>query len=206
MTREHGHHFLRATAALDWTEPAVQTLARDLGRVDDPVAVAQRCFTWVRDEIPHTVDIGASVVPCAASAVLRAGTGFCYAKSHLLVALLRANQLPAGLCYQGGFGLHGLAAVWLPAAGWYRIDPRGNRPGIDARFTPPAEQLAFPVRQAGERLFPGIHADPAPLVLRALRSAASADALSAHLPDAVREQDLAGVSGDSVTAWMGIER
>ncbi|WP_338430147.1 transglutaminase domain-containing protein [Synechococcus elongatus] len=27
-------------------------------------------------------------------------TGYCYAKSHLLVALLRACSIPAGFCYQ----------------------------------------------------------------------------------------------------------
>src|SRR5437867_9797512 len=100
---------------------------------------------------------------CAASEVLRARTGFCYAKSHLLVALLRANGVPAGLCYQrlaldetgSAFCLHGLAAVWLPAVGWYRIDPRGNKPGVDAQLAPPVERLAFAARLPGEYLFPG---------------------------------------------------
>lgn len=27
------------------------------------------------------------------------GSGICYAKSHLLAALLRANKIPAGFCY-----------------------------------------------------------------------------------------------------------
>jgi len=40
------------------------------------------------------------VVTCSASEVLREGTGICFAKSHLLAALLRAVGIPAGLCYQ----------------------------------------------------------------------------------------------------------
>lgn len=70
--------------------------------------------------------------------MLRHRTGFCYAKSHLLAALLRANGIAAGLCYQrlsvngGGtpYCLHGLNAVFLKDFGWYRVDARGNKPGI----------------------------------------------------------------------------
>jgi transglutaminase-like putative cysteine protease len=144
--------FLRATDVIDWTEPNVLGLARSLaaGR-QDPIAISRACFEWVRDEIRHCMDYGLDELTCAASEVLRAGTGFCYAKSHLLVALLRANDVPAGLCYQRlardeagtSFVVHGLAAVRLPALGWYRVDPRGNKPGVNAQFTPPIEQLAF---------------------------------------------------------------
>ena len=55
-------------------------------------------------------------------------------KSHLLAALLRANGIPAGFCYQRlsiddigpPFSLHGFNAVWLQEYGWYRVDARGN--------------------------------------------------------------------------------
>nr|WP_269749949.1 transglutaminase family protein [Polyangium fumosum] len=85
----------------------------------------------------------AGPLTCTASEVLRHRTGFCYAKSHLLAALLRANGLPAGFCYQrlahgSGYCLHGFNAVELPGIGWYRIDARGNKPGIDAAFDPPS--------------------------------------------------------------------
>ena len=49
----------------------------------DPVAVAGRCFEWVRDEIRRSGDFRLDPVTCSASQVLRHGTGFCYAKSHL---------------------------------------------------------------------------------------------------------------------------
>ena len=80
---------------------AVLGRARSLaaGR-SEPLAVTRACFEWVRDEIQQCVDYGRDELTCAASEVLRAGTGFCYAKSHLLVALLRTNGLPAGLCSQ----------------------------------------------------------------------------------------------------------
>jgi transglutaminase-like putative cysteine protease len=191
--------FLRATEVLDWTDPAVHGRARSLaaGR-SDPLAVTRACFEWVRDEIQHCADYGRDELPCAASEVLRAGTGFCYAKSHLLVALLRANGLPAGLCYQRlardaagtAFVLHGLAAVRLPASGWYRVDPRGNKPGVDAQFTPPVERLAFATALPGEFLFPGVHPDPAPPVVEVLRSGVAARSLRGRLPDPQTDAEL----------------
>ena len=128
---------------------------------------------------------------CSASEVLREGSGYCYAKSHLLAALLRANGIPAGLCYQrlsrDGKGephsLHGLNAVHLPEFGWYRVDPRGNREGVDARFTPPVEHLAFSVSLPGEADLPEIWADPLPVVVETLRTHETVDALWEHLPD-----------------------
>jgi transglutaminase-like putative cysteine protease len=122
----------------------------------------------VRDEIRHSWDYQLNPVTCAVSEVLQAGTGYCYAKSHLLAALLRANSIPAGLCYQRlsisdagpPFCLHGLNAVYLPDLGWYRIDPRGNKKNVHAQFSPPNEQLAFRPTIAGEIDFPGVYSDP----------------------------------------------
>jgi transglutaminase-like putative cysteine protease len=156
------------------------------------------CFEWVRDEIRHCKDYGLDELTCAASEVLRAGTGFCYAKSHLLVALLRANGVPAGLCYQRlaldeagtAFVLHGLAAVRLPELGWYRVDPRGNKSGVDGQFTPPIERLAFATTLPGEFLFPGVHPDPAPPVVAVLRSGVAARSLRGRLPDPQTEEEL----------------
>jgi len=154
--------------------------------------VIRACFEWVRDRIPHTVDAGLDPVSCSASEVLREGTGFCYAKSHLLAALLRANGVPAGFVYQRlaldergtRFCLHGLNAVWLPAAGWYRLDPRGNREDLRAEFDPPREVLPYACRVSGERLFPGIRAEPLTLVVDALWRHRTRAALEANLPDA----------------------
>ncbi len=191
--------YLRATEVIDWTHPDVLALARSLGQGRrDPAEIARVCFEWVRDEVRHCIDYGLDTLTCTASDVLRERTGFCYAKSHLLVALLRASQLPAGLCYQRltrdesgrSFVLHGLAAVLLPDTGWYRIDPRGNKPGIDAQFTPPIEQLAYPTTVPGEYLFPGVYPNPSPAVVQVLRSGAGAQSLRGHLPDPRTEAEL----------------
>ncbi len=93
--------YLRATEVVDWRDPAVLARARELAAgAAGPVEVARRCFEFVRDGIRHSVDAGDEQVTCAASEVLDAGTGFCFAKAHLLVALLRASGLRAGFCYQ----------------------------------------------------------------------------------------------------------
>lgn len=186
------HPYLRPTEILDWDHTEVRTLASRLAQgASGPCEVACRLFEWVRDEVRHSADHRENPVTCSASEVLRHRTGYCYAKSHLLGALLRANGIPAGLCYQrlsldaGGwrYCLHGLNAVFLPGFGWYRIDPRGNREGVDAQFTPPVERLAFPVESPGEADVPEVFADPLPVVVAALRAHRTWDALGEHLPD-----------------------
>jgi transglutaminase-like putative cysteine protease len=184
--------FLESTDVIDWRHQDVLARAQILRQgPSDPVETARRSFEWVRDEIKHSADYCLTPVTCSASEVLRHGSGYCYAKSHLLAALLRANGLPAGFCYQrlsldgGGapYCLHGLNAVWLPAVGWYRIDSRGNRGDINAQFTPPVEQLAFSPNAAGEADLPEIWADPLPVVVNALRAHVTTDTLSRNLPD-----------------------
>ena len=184
--------FLRSTDVIDWQHPSVVAQAQVLrGGMTDAVAIARRCFEWVRDEIRHSSDYRLSPVTCAASEVLHEGSGFCYAKSHLLAALLRANGVPAGLCYQrlslddegSRFCLHGLNAIFLPSIGWYRVDARGNRTGVDAQFTPPTERLAFPIRLPGEADLPAIRPDPLPMVVETIRAYADAAVLGENLPD-----------------------
>jgi transglutaminase-like putative cysteine protease len=130
-------------------------------------------------------------VTCRASDVLKYKTGYCYAKSHLLAALLRANNIPTGFCYQRlsindngePYCLHGLNAVYLPEIGWYRIDARGNRSGIDAQFVPPKEQLAYKIQLPGEADFQNILSEPLLLVVEALQASSTWDSLLLNLPD-----------------------
>ncbi len=185
-------HYLAETDILNWTHPDVLQLAQQLAGDDHNVtAIAKRCFEWVRDEIKHSYDYRMNPLTCAASEVLQHGTGFCYAKSHLLAALLRANRIPVGLCYQrlslnddgAPFCLHGLVVVFLPEIGWYRIDPRGNKPGVNAQFTPPREQLAFSVKFDGEALFQEIWPEPLPLIVRFLQQQIPVEEAWEQLPD-----------------------
>lgn len=191
--RHRMQRYLAPSRYIDFEHEDVMALARELaGDASSERSVAQRCFEFVRDEIRHSSDFKLNPVTCKASDVLRHKTGFCYAKSHLLAALLRANGIPAGLCYQrlsvegdGGapYCLHGLNAVHLRDLGWYRIDPRGDKPGISARFNPPEEALAFRVQGRQERDLPEVWAEPLQVVVDVLERCASYDQVLAALPD-----------------------
>jgi transglutaminase-like putative cysteine protease len=170
--------FLAASRVIDHDHTAVTAKARELAAgLTGRAAIAESSFLFVRDEIRHSGDFCQNPVTLCASEVLEHGTGFCYAKSHLLAALLRANGIPAGLCYQRialekcgrPFGLHGLNAVYLVEYGWFRIDPRGNKAGINSRFSPPGEHLAYVPGEPGEADLPGIYAEPFPEVVAVLR-------------------------------------
>ena len=127
------NEYLGSCETIDATDPTIVNLANSIAATGVEQTV-QNCFVYVRDEIKHSSDFKMNPVTCRASDVLKYQTGYCYAKSHLLCALLRANKIPAGLCYQrlsvDGIGppfcLHGLNAVYLPKHGWYRIDPRAE--------------------------------------------------------------------------------
>jgi transglutaminase-like putative cysteine protease len=191
LTKSHAA-YRAASEYIDWQHPLVSARARELAAgSSDPAEIARRCFEFVRDGIRHSWDSRQNPVTCRASEVLSYATGYCYAKSHLLAALLRANGIPAGFCYQrlsrGDFGppycLHGLNAVWLEQYGWYRIDARGNKPGVDAQFSPPVERLAFPLLDPSEADLPGIHAEPLPAVIRVLTTCATVEEVYDNLPD-----------------------
>jgi transglutaminase-like putative cysteine protease len=184
--------YLESSLYIDFDHLDVAALAAKLAvGAADELTLARRCFEFVRDEIRHSWDYRQNPVTCRASDVLRHGTGYCYAKSHLLAALLRANGLPAGLCYQrlsvGDSGapycLHGLNAVFLKDFGWYRIDARGNKPGVSAEFCPPREVLAFPIRGQLECDLPEIWTEPLPVVVRVLEGYADVTAVHDNLPD-----------------------
>lgn len=138
--------YLRASEVIDWQHPEIIELAKQIASGHKTsMEIAKACFQWVRDEIRHSFDYQINPVTCRASDVLKYKTGYCYAKSHLLAALLRANQIPAGFCYQrlsiddkgAPYSLHGFNAIYLLEIGWYRVDARGNKEGVDAQFSPP---------------------------------------------------------------------
>ncbi len=184
--------YLRPTTIIDWDHPDILKKAKDVaGDLRDPIEISKRCFEWVRDEIRHSHDYRMNPVTLKASEVLKHRTGYCYAKSHLLAALLRANFIPAGLCYQrlsrnddgAPFCLHGLNAVYLEEIGWYRIDARGNREGVNAQFNPPQEQLAYEVKVDGEADLPEIWTDPLPVVVETLSKYKNYEEVYDNLPD-----------------------
>jgi transglutaminase-like putative cysteine protease len=196
--------YLQASEIIDWQNPDILELALHLASTCQTTEeIAKACFEWVRDEIQHSWDYQMNPVTCRASDVLKYRTGYCFAKSHLLVALLRANQIPSGLCYQRltidrppvqesidtnpPCTLHGLNAVLLPEFGWYRMDARGNKDGVNAQFIPPQEQLAFKLKISQEANFPDILAEPLPIVVQVLQESQTWQDVLTSLPDITPE-------------------
>jgi len=200
-------NYLKSSEIIDYEDPKILFAAQMLmermiheleenpeAALPDPeMQLAKVTYEYVRDRISHSWDIKSSAVTWKASDVLSQKHGLCYAKSHLLAALLRANGIPAGLCYQylrldgsekTELILHGLNAVYFSSIGrWVRLDARGNTNGIAAEFSIEEEKLAFPVRPGlGETDIPIIFAGPDRTVMRTLQKYGSLAELMEHLP------------------------
>ncbi|RKE20474.1 transglutaminase domain-containing protein [Streptomyces sp. TLI_171] len=177
--------YLAADEVIDHDHPAIVERAAALRR-SDPVATAEAVFEFVRDRIAHSADIGYWSAAYRASDVLAAGNAICHGNAHLLAALLRANGLPAGLCYQRLEVLHGLNGVLLPGSSWWvRLDPRGNRNGADGHFatTPAAERTAWPSDASrGEHHYGTVYAAVPPVLLEGLRRGVPGTAGYGYLP------------------------
>ena len=184
--------YLEVSALIDHAHPAIAAWAseRDAGGRSD-VETVRETFEFVRDSIAHSWDIGSRRVTAKASDVLTHREGICYAKSHLLAALLRRQGMASGVCYQRltlgdtpdtGYCIHALNTVYLPSLGrWMRLDARGNKPGVDARFSTDAEHLAFPVRpELGERDYLINYAHPHPKIVATLAAHTDCRAMYAH--------------------------
>ncbi|MGW5867814.1 transglutaminase-like domain-containing protein [Streptomyces sp. NPDC055239] len=185
--------YVAADEVVDHHHPLVREAAARLAAESaDSYAYAHAAYEFVRDAIPHSADSGDMRVTWRASDVLEQGTGICHAKSHALAALLRAEDIPAAFCYQRlthdagtGHVLHGLVAVRFRGA-WHRQDCRGNKPGVDARFSLDGERLAYVTEsESSEVDYPVLYAAPHPTVLRALKDAPDRPYLWEHLPDAL---------------------
>lgn len=177
--------YLAADKVIDHDHPLVrETAAKLRAAAPELHDYAKAAFEFVRDSIPHSDDSGDLRVTWRASDVLKSRTGICYAKSHALVALLRAEGIPAGLCYQVLGVVHGLVAVRLPGHDrWARQDPRGNKPGVDAQFSLGEERLAWaPDPAEGEFDYPTVYAATPPAVLECLQQATDRPHLWRLLP------------------------
>jgi len=188
--------YLEATNIIDYHDENIQALAKklSLGTSDDE-AIAKNCYEWVRDNIHHSGDYKDDITTVTASEVLKHGTGWCYAKAHLLAALLRANGIPTGFCYQrlscseykpDIYCLHGLNWIYIKKYGWYRVDVRGNKDGVDAQFTPPHEQLAFALGENEFDLNDNLE-EPLDVVIETLKKYKGYEEMICHFPDIKKE-------------------
>jgi len=163
--------YLMETPSIDYMNPLIQDKVRELmSQSEDNLDYIKRCYLFVRDEISHSWDIKTDVVSKTASEVLENKTGICWTKSCLLAALLRANHIPSGISYQlltradddsEGYMIHALNTVHIKDFNkWIRLDARGNKENINARFSLDEECLAYSIREEfGEIDYHDNHAD-----------------------------------------------
>lgn len=155
---------------------------------------AKIAFELARDEIKHSFDTKELAVTINGEEALRTKNGICFAKSHTLATLLRGMHIPTGFCYQrvlrdgktveSGYALHGLNALYFEDSGWFRVDPRGNKAGIDAQFTWEKEQLAYPIRTAlGEVDYPQVFVAPLQTVIYAMEESKDSIELFSNRPE-----------------------
>jgi len=186
--------YLVASDIIDYDSDNIQQLASSLSATtNSDIDLAKKAYEYVRDNIPHSFDINGDIVTCTASKVLQYNQGICYAKSHLLAAILRCLDIPAGFCYQklvlddadkSLLTLHGLNAIFLKSIHkWIRVDARGNKPGVKAEFNIDKEMLAFSVKpEWGEVDYPTVYAQPNKNVVQALKKSNNRQDLVRNLP------------------------
>lgn len=149
--------YLQKDEIIDYENAEIVQLADSLwNNSNRDVEYVKKVYEFVRDCISHSADINEDLLTCSASEVLAARHGICFAKSHLLAALLRCKSIPVGFCYQKLILddetapiliYHGLNGVYIKEyKKWIRLDARGNKEGVNAQFSLENEQLAFPIR------------------------------------------------------------
>lgn len=186
--------YLKISSIIDYDNKCIQDLAEELNKDNlKEVDLIKSIFEYVRDNINHSIDVMGKKVTSKASEVLIHKEGFCYAKSHLLAALLRYHKIPVGFCYQKLILcdesapykiLHGLNGVYLSSySKWIRLDARGNKDGVNAQFDLDTEQLAFPIRkELGEKDILVIYDEPDKNIIDSLNKYDKVEDLFNNLP------------------------
>lgn len=162
-------------------------------QTDDPKERAKLAFEFARDQIHHSFDSDeCTLVTITAEEAIEKKEGICFAKAHVLASLLRGMGIPTGFCYQvknnpkAGYVMHGLNAVYFEDTGWFRVDPRGNKPGIDSQFSIEEEKLAYPIdKSKGEKDYPNVFAEPLPLVIEAMKDSKDVEDLFYKRPEGI---------------------
>lgn len=192
---ENLNEYLKETEIIDYNKENIRKTAGDLfAGSRDRADFILNAYEFVRDKISHIIDCHGNRVVCKASEALDTGYGFCYAKSHLLAAILRCKGVPAGFCYQKlwffagsvpSLVLHGLNGIYIESLKkWIRADARGNKPGVNAQLSFDNEKLAFHARRLiGEKDFPVIYAEPVRNVIDRLNQYPLINDMIRHLPE-----------------------
>ena len=179
IQRNKDASYLKFDKYVNYDDPAVKAKAFELTKgLTEPIDKIEKIYYFVRDEIYHTWDTKDDIITISASDVLEKKTGMSYAKANLLAALMRANGIYTGFCYQrikhfsssNKLALHALNAVYEPnLKRWVRLDARGNNYEFNADFSLNERNLGYKIRpELGEFEFNDLNAVPLPSTMAAL--------------------------------------
>ena len=185
IQRNRDAAYLQYDKYVDFDNPMVMEKAMDLTKNCRSVyEKIETIYYFVRDEIDHTWDAKNSTITISASDVLEKKTGISYSKANLLAALMRANGIYTGFCYQrikrftydNKLALHALNAVFEPdVKKWIRLDARGNNYQFQADFSINERHLGYEIRpELGEFEFDDLIAVPLPSTMAVLEKSTNA--------------------------------
>ena len=111
--------YLKETKILDYSNASIQKLLEQRGWENlDTVAKVQAIYNFVRDEIKFGYNVSDYI---SASQVLNDGYGQCNTKATLLMALLRATDVPNRI---HGFTIDKALQKGAITGIWYRLSPK----------------------------------------------------------------------------------
>lgn len=184
--------YLECSDSIDYNHPLVEDAADQLTYgLKDNLTKARAIYDFVKDQIFNSFQINATSVTIKASEVIDKGHGVCYAKAHLLAALMRASDIPAGLCYQLRYDdeteqviVHGFNAVYIKELNkWIRLDASRHTDDDQWRFDPSCESPELSIdKSIGEYDDYIVYLSPSKRVMKALNTSDTLDELRDRLP------------------------
>ena len=94
---DHIDEYLKEDNVIHYGNENITQLADVLYQeTGNEVEYIKKAYEFVTDNVSHSADKNEDILTCSASEVLEAGHGICFAKSHLLAALLRCKSIPTG--------------------------------------------------------------------------------------------------------------
>lgn len=126
--------FLEPTKNIDSQNPEIVKKAHELARGETDLFIfVSKTALWVKQNINYGLNTMTAEVSESSSWVLKNRIGVCDELASLLIALLRAEGVPAkfvsGLSYSNSpetlenWGPHGWVEVYFPNTGWVPFDP-----------------------------------------------------------------------------------
>jgi transglutaminase-like putative cysteine protease len=187
--------YLEETEIINYSHPyIIQKIEEIKQKGKNKTEWAKLAFDFVRDEIQHSFDTESTKITISAQEALEHKEGICFAKAHLLAALLRGMGIPTGFCYQrvtrkgtpeSGYAIHGLNAIYFEETDkWFRVDPRGNKAGVNSEFSIAPEKLAYEIHSELDEVdYSYVYSKPLEKVITSMKESADCKELFFKRPE-----------------------